>query len=75
MKTKTYAEDVLQYMLDNGSITSMEAIMGFGCTRLSAVIYLLRQEGYKIVSERVSFKNKHGRYSSFCRYKLTGVEK
>jgi len=75
MKTKSYDEDVLQYILDNGSITSMEAIINFGCTRLSAAIYRLRQLGYKIVSERETFKNKHGHTGSFCRYKLTGVKK
>jgi len=70
MKTKNYAEDVLKYMLDNGSITSMEAITNFGCTRLSAVIYTLRQEGHKIVSQRVKFKNRHGNIGMYSVYRL-----
>ena len=73
--TKSYAEDVLKYMLDNGSITSMDAIREFGCTRLSAVIYLLRQEGYTIVSQRASFKNRHGHTGAYAVYILTKGKK
>lgn len=70
--TKSYTEDVLKFMKKNGSISSMEAITNFGCTRLSAVIYMLRQEGHKIVSERIKFKNRHGNTGNYAKYILVG---
>lgn len=72
MSTNSYADDVLKHLKENGSISSMEAISNYGCTRLSAVIYCLRQEGYKIVSERIKFKNRHGHTSNYVEYKLVG---
>ena len=49
---KTQCEKVLQYMKQNGSITSMEAFSKLRITRLSARIYDLRQAGKRITQER-----------------------
>lgn len=50
----TQSEQILNYMKEYGSITSMEAFSRLGITRLSARIYDLRKEGVKIVQERKS---------------------
>ncbi len=46
MSYETKINKVLKYLISNGSITSWEAIE-FGCTRLSAVIWVLKNRGYK----------------------------
>lgn len=38
----------LRYLMDYDTITPLEALEAFGCFRLSAVIFDLREEGYHI---------------------------
>ena len=47
MKT-TQSLQVLEYIKEHGSITSLEAIRAIGCTRLSGRIYDLKKMGYDI---------------------------
>ena len=61
---------VKQYLLKRGHITSWEAITKFGATRLSAIIYNLRKEGYRIVTHSVTKKNRYGYQVTFANYKL-----
>ena len=66
---------ILNHLMEKGSITSMQAIMDYGCTRLSHYIYLLRNDGYIIESEYKSGINRYGDRTNYCVYKLKGVEK
>jgi hypothetical protein len=50
-------EQVLTYLKKGNSITSLEAIHKFRCTRLSAVIYSLREQGYTIIAQNLLGKN------------------
>ena len=61
---------VLGYIFKNGSITSLDAIREFGITRLSAKIYNLRKEGFKIRTDFRSEKNRYGDIVSFAVYSL-----
>lgn len=72
MKTKrvTQYDRVLKYLQDYNSITSWKAIKEFGVTRLSAVIYNLRQDGYEITSSFKTGKNRYGDYVSYAVYTL-----
>lgn len=71
MSKITLQDRVLQYMKENGSITSWEAIREFGATRLSAIIYNLRyKEGLNIISKNVNGKNRYGDPVSYARYFL-----
>lgn len=65
---------VLQYLKENKSITSLEAIEEFGATRLSAIIYNLRKE-YKITTQYETSKNRYGDSVSYARYILEGEKK
>ena len=56
--------------MQHGSITSMEAIQVYGATRLSAIIYNLRKDGLKIVTESITQKNRYGNSTTFAKYKL-----
>lgn len=57
----TQCEMIVEYIKENGSITSLEAIKNLGCTRLSARISDLKDEGYKIHSEMVKVKTRNGK--------------
>lgn len=69
MKKTTQKDRVLQYILDTGSITSLDAIREFGNTRLSASIWLLRHiDNIDIKSKFETSKNRYGEKVSFARY-------
>ena len=62
---------VLLYLQENGSITSWEAIKEFGATRLSAIIYRLRNDyGLNIINQMVTFKDRYGTTSEYAKYIL-----
>lgn len=67
---KSQTEDILKYMREEGSITSMDAIREFGATRLSAIIFNLRERGYDIETQIEVSKNRYGRNVEFARYIL-----
>ena len=59
---------VLNYMLDYGSISSLEAFRDLGVTRLSAVIFNLKRKGIAIKSTTESSLNRYGEPVHFSRY-------
>ena len=64
MEKTTQEKEVLDYLRKIGSITSWEAIVEFGATRLSAIIYNLRKKGYNIETNDVIVKNRYGNENS-----------
>lgn len=48
---------VIEHLKTHGQITSWEAIQMFRATRLSAIIFNLRLQGYNITSEKISSAN------------------
>jgi hypothetical protein len=67
-KKKTHYDRVLEFLQYNGKITSWDAIE-FGCTRLSAYILLLRKNGYRIITDYKTNKNRYGDIVTFAEYK------
>ncbi len=62
---------ILKHLQDHGSITSLEAIAMYKCTRLSQYILLLRKDGYNIKNEEIPFVHSvTGKKSSYVRYWL-----
>lgn len=61
-------EMILNHMLEKGSITQMDAIVNYGCTRLSAVIFLLKKDGVPIKTESESKENRFGKKTTYTRY-------
>lgn len=51
---------VFDYIVENGSITSLEAIQKLGETRISARIFELRDKGVPINSEYIKVENRYG---------------
>lgn len=70
MEKMTQEKAVLQHLKENGSITSWDAITLFGATRLSAIIYLLRKQGYDIETTDLTVKNRYGNATTVAKYIL-----
>lgn len=70
MATKPMKERILEHLQKYGTITSWEAIMDYGCTRISQYILLLRKENYPIVSVRKNVKTRYGYNTSIAEYTL-----
>ena len=60
---------ILQYLQENGSITTFEAFTELGCTRLSEYIRQLRLE-YTIQCEWLTALNRHGEKRRYKRFWL-----
>lgn len=71
-RQKSQLSDVLSYLEAHGSITSMDAWKIFHVTRLSSIIFRLRQLGYSITTETHSGKNDYGPYN-YAKYILEEV--
>lgn len=56
-------ENCLRYLELYGEITPLEALTAFGCFRLSAVIFNLRNDGYDIDAKINEGKKKYAIYT------------
>lgn len=70
----TQSDIILEHLKKHGSITTWQAIQKYGITRLSAKIFILRKQGFKIVNENISKINRYGVPVTFVKYVLV-VEK
>ena len=69
MKT-TKAMQVRLHLRKRGSITTWDAIKLYGATRLSAIIFNLRESGWDIESEWKTSTDRNGNTSRYTIYKL-----
>ena len=65
-------ERVLDYIEKFGSISSMEAFRDLGVTRLSAVIFNLKEDGHEFDTKPEKGRNRFGERTCFTRYSLKG---
>jgi hypothetical protein len=71
METKvTKKQQVLDYLLQHKEITSWAAINMFGATRLSAIIFVLKKDGYDIHTVPQTGYDRYGNESNFAMYRL-----
>ena len=70
----TQSMKILKYMMDFGSITPIEALKDLGVMRLGARIYDLEKQGFEILHERESGRNRYGEKTSYARYSLAKKE-
>ena len=66
----TQCDRILRHLKDYGSITSLEAVNEYGIMRLASRINDLRAQGFAIVSEVKTGKNRYGEDTHFAVYKL-----
>lgn len=69
----TKQKQVLEHLQRIGHITSWEAIMLYKATRLSAIIYCLRDKGYDISTETIVDKDVNGNAMQFALYRYKGI--
>lgn len=70
-KSKSQISEVIDLLRKQGYITSYEAIEKFGATRLSGIIFILRERGFGIETEMVQGKNRYGHSTNYAIYRLT----
>lgn len=63
-------EKVLEHLQTYGCITSLEAIELYGATRLSDIIYRLRNRGLNIDTIDLPFIDRFGTKSTYGKYVL-----
>ena len=74
VKRITKTTKVLNYIKTHPEgITSMDAIILFGATRLSAIIFNLKKNN-PIISEREEGFDRDGNLTRYARYKFVNVE-
>ena len=61
---------VKEHLLKVGHITSWIAIEKYGATRLSAIIFKLRDEGMNITTIPMEWSDKYGNESTYAKYVL-----
>lgn len=66
----TQCEKVLRHLKDHGKITTMDAFVEYGITRLSGRIYDLRKAGHIITSTTVTGRNRYGEPTHFTVYSM-----
>ena len=70
-KPKSQTEAIIQYLRKKKSITSLQAFNLFNATRLSGIIYVLKERGFGIETEMVQGKNRYGHLTNYAIYRLT----
>ena len=63
---------VLEHLKKHKSITSWTAIQNYGATRLSAIIYNLRDRGYNIETMMIEDTDRYGNVSRYAKYIYKG---
>ena len=58
------------HLIEEGSITSWEAIEQYGVTRLSAVIYNLKKDNWTFETENIEFVDRFGDKGNYAKYIL-----
>ena len=65
--SQTQDEKILDYLKSGKPITPIDALNMFGCFRLSARIFNLRQDGHNIITKNITSEGK-----TFAEYHLLG---
>ena len=67
-QVKSQSDAILWHLKTYGSITSYEAIREYGATRLSAIIFNHRKDGYSIDSKPLTKKTRFNRNTTIAKY-------
>jgi len=65
---------VLSHLKSGQTITSLDAINLYGATRLSAIIFNLRQRGLNIATLPTTIKDRFGNTTTYAKYKLLDLD-
>ena len=65
---ETHKTRLLEYLEEFGSITTLQAIVDLGNTRLASRIHELRREGYDITSQPMKVPTRWGTETTVTKY-------
>ena len=65
---------VKQHLRGGKTITSLEAINLYSATRLSAIIFTLRQSGLDIATLPITITDRFGNPTTYAKYKLLDLD-
>jgi len=74
MSKLTKSKMVLSHLKSGQTITSLDAINLYGATRLSAIIFTLRQRGLNIATLPTTIKDRFGNTTTYAKYKLLDLD-
>lgn len=74
-KNRTQYDDILHHLKTHKGITTYEAINKYGAIRLSAVIFQIRKNGYKVINVYHSGVDCRGNKMRWVEYRLVKEEK
>ena len=63
-------KEILDYLKQGNGITQLEALQKFGCGRLSARIWDLRNSGHEIKTRMAAVRNRNGKKCYVAEYRL-----
>jgi hypothetical protein len=66
----TQKERLIKYLAENESINPLKAWTELGIYRLSDTVFRLRNEGFNIITDKLTVKNKFGEDCIVANYKL-----
>jgi len=61
------------YLVKHGKINPLEAWQHLGIYRLAAVVFVLKNQGYKITTNKVEVKNQFNESCHVAQYELESV--
>ena len=67
-EVKTQTDAIKWHLKTYGNITSWEAIKEYGATRLSDIIFRLKNEGYNIRTNLIKKENRFGNTTTIAKY-------
>lgn len=69
-QTETQKQMILEWLLVGLSLTPLQAIQYFGCTKASTRVSELLDDGFPIRKDTVRVKNRFGKYVYVMSYKI-----
>ena len=76
MKKTNQILEIKRHLKNKKHITSLEAIKLYGCTRLSGVIYRLKNDFGLIIETKIkTIRNRYGSISNIAVYRYLGDKK
>lgn len=69
-KAGSQNDRIVRYMNEYGGITTMDAFMELGVTRLASRICEIRNEGYTVCGRSIKVPTRHGKTAIVTEYSL-----
>ena len=69
-KKQSQKDRLLEYLQTNGTINPLESWQRLGIYRLAAVVFLLKKDGWDIITHTIEVRNQWGEPCRIAKYEL-----